>query len=150
MDVPTEVENANMQPEFMARFNKRLRRSRIAAVARSAGVQSAWSLTLLAGAGVPLAQALGAYKWVAPILGFLVVVASGAQGIFARTAGMGSAMDRLARSLASERRLYEMSAGPYAEQGDMFIRFVERSEEAIAGYDRAMVKANRKHSSRAG
>lgn len=139
--------DSTVQSAYIARFDKRLRRSRTAALARTAGVQSAWSLSLLAGAAVPLSQALGWDDWVAPVLGFVVVVASGAGGIFARTEGLGAAMDRLARSLAAERRQYDVGAGPYADTADGFELFVERSERAIAEYDRHMVEWSRRASS---
>ncbi len=68
---------------------------------------------IVAGAGVPLTEALGGPAWIGPILGFVVVVAVGIDRIFGRTTPAASAQDALRRGLARERRLFLSGASPY-------------------------------------
>jgi len=130
------------QAEYMQQYDRRLRRMSNAANARIFGIQTSWSVALLAGAAVPLVVALGTATWVTSILGFVVVVASGAERIFARTVGAGQALDRLRRRLAREQRLYLTATGPYSEEGDQFKHFVQRTEDAITAYDTTAVQAH--------
>jgi len=137
------ADKSSLEADFMRRLDRRIRRTRVAALARNAGVQAAWSLTLLAGAGVPL---VSSFDWnaTASVLGFVVVVASGAERIFARTADGGEAIERLHRGLASERRLYQACAGPYGDDATRFEQLVERTESLISIYDAAIVETNRR------
>ena len=130
------------QTEYIQQYDRRLRRMSRAANARIFGIQTSWSVALLAGAAVPLVVALGTATWVTSILGFVVVVATGAERIFARTVGAGAALDRLRRKLGTEQRLYLTVTGPYSEDGDQFKHFVQRTEDAITNYDNTAVRAH--------
>lgn len=133
------------ETEFTRDLDKRIRRWRVATHLRNGGLQSMWTVALLAGAGVPLVQSLGWSRSVASTLGFIVVAASGAERLFARTADSADALDKCRRGLESERRLYSTSAGPYTGEADPFRTFVERTEEITAEFDRRSLQANRDH-----
>jgi hypothetical protein len=138
---PTDAKES----EFIRDLDRRLRRWRVATHVRNGGLQSTWSVALLAGAGVPLVQSLGWSRSVASVLGFVVVVASGAERLFARTADQAEALDNCRRGLESERRLYSTAAGSYTGEPDSFRLFVERTEEITAEFDRRSLAAHRDH-----
>jgi hypothetical protein len=108
--------------------------------ARAFVVQATWIVILAAGAAVPLATALEWDDSVGPVLGFVVVVATGVERIFGRTTQGAVAVDELRRRLDRERRLLDTRRMEYAETDDPFGLFVARSEEAIDQYDRTMVE----------
>ncbi len=131
------------QQTYLAAVRRRVRRADAAVLSRVAGVQVAWSVALIAGASVPLVQAIGAGNtrvaanaaWITAILGFLVVIAQGADRLFARTSGVVRADDEMRRNLAREERLYLAGSGPYADAADPFHLFVERAEAELARHD---------------
>ena len=129
--------DAKEQRLYLDLVEKRCHRSNRAVLLRVVGIQTAWSATLLAGAAIPVAQALaepGNFEWVVSLLGFVVVVAAGADRLFARTRGTVEAHDMLRRSLRRERRLMLAGKGSYAD-GDAFDTYVTNVEAAIADYD---------------
>lgn len=105
---------------------------------RTGGLQTLWIIVIVAGAGVPLNEALSGPGWVGPVLGFTVVVAAGVERIFGRTTPAAAAQDALRRGLARERRLFLAGVGPYDGDG-AFELYAERSEQLVADYDQAMV-----------
>lgn len=121
---------------YLALVDRRLTQSNRAVLGRVVGIQTAWSVALLAGAAIPVAQALsapGEWEWVVSILGFVVVVAQGADRLFGRTRKTALAHDFLRRRLGRERRMWDAGEGPYAERD--FAAFVERVEGVIEEYD---------------
>jgi hypothetical protein len=66
-----------------------------------------WVVIVTAGAGVPLAAAVGWPDEVGPALGFVVVVvvASGIERIFGRTTPTAVAWEKLNRELSRQTRL---------------------------------------------
>jgi hypothetical protein len=130
---------------YLAEFDQRLRRWRRATLVRDVGLQSTWIIALLAGAGVPLVQSFAWDRGVASLLGFVVVVATGAERLFARTSEQADALDRCRRGLESERRMYMTATGPYTNESEHFRLFVERSEVITAAYDERSLRAQRNH-----
>ncbi len=126
------------QHEYTDQLRSRIRIGNAASGLRTGGIQALWVIVIVAGAGVPLTEALGGPSWVGPVLGFVVVVAAGIERVFGRTTPAASAQDALRRGLAREQRLYLCGAGPYGG-ADAFDRYAERSERLIAEYDEAMV-----------
>lgn len=126
------------QRQYLDDLRSRVRTGRLGALLRTLAIQGLWVLVVLAGAGVPLNQAVGGPGWVGPTLGFIVVVAAGIERVFARTTPAAAAQDVLRRGLAREHRLYLAGAGSYSGS-DAFARFAERCEQLIADYDRIMV-----------
>lgn len=126
-------------------YERRLRRKRgiadTAAVLRAGGIQFVWLVVLVAGAAIPLTEALvdDGWEWVSPVLGFVVVIAAGLERIFRRTTDAAVALDRLRRNLSRERRLLIAGAGPYATAQDPYALYAESCEGFIATYDDAMV-----------
>ncbi len=121
---------------YAAAVRARLRVARAAGRMRAGGIQVTWLVVVLAGAAVPLSQALEAPSWVGPVLGFTVVIAAGIERIFQRTTDAALALDALRRALErAERQL--VAPGPTAE-GDRAAAFVERCEEAFRDYDERM------------
>lgn len=126
-------------------YERRVSRKRgvayTAAVLRAGGIQAVWLVVLVAGAAIPLTEALvdEGWEWVSPVLGFVVVIAAGLERIFRRTTDAAAALDRLRRSLSRERRLLIAGAGPYAVAQDPFALYAESCEPFIATHDDAMV-----------
>jgi hypothetical protein len=122
-------------------IRSRLRVANVAAWLRASGIQIVWLVILIAGAAIPLSEALitSGWAWVSPTLGFIIVIAAGLERIFSRTTGAAVALDRLRRDLSRERRLLIARSGPYAELTDPFCTYAERAESVIAEYDQAMV-----------
>lgn len=102
-------------------------------------LQATWVIVLTAGAAIPLSAALGWPGWVAPVLGFSVVVATGLEKVFNRTTDGAVAVDRLRRALEQEGRLFRARRLHYADIDDPFDEYVCRSEAAIADFDRSML-----------
>lgn len=102
-------------------------------------LQATWVIVLTAGAAIPLSAALGWPGWIAPILGFSIVVATGLEKVFNRTTDGAVAVDRLRRTLDQEGRLFHARKLHYADTNDPFDEYVRRSEAAIAEFDRSML-----------
>ena len=132
------VIRSDAQQKYADQLGSRIRIGNAASGLRTGGIQALWIIVIVAGAGVPLTEALGGPSWVSPVLGFVVVVAAGMERIFGRTTPAASAQDALRRGLAREQRLYRSGATPYGA-ADAFDRYAERSERLIAEYDEAMV-----------
>ena len=103
---------------------------------RAAGRSQRWYrglklLTLVIGASIPVAAALGASAGVAGVLGGLVVVLEGTQQLFhyqenwLRYRGM-------AEALRTEKHLFEATGGPYAEAPQPLQLLAERIEALFA------------------
>ena len=124
-------------------MNRRVRRANAAVLSRVIGVQIAWSVSLLCGAGVALAQVWSGFddsssnapQWVSALLGFVIVVAQGADRLFARTSGVVQADDQMRRNMAREQRWFQAGAGPYLGSDDPFNLFVDRAEAELALHD---------------
>jgi hypothetical protein len=124
----------------------RLRIANLAAWGRASGIQVVWLVVLIAGAAIPLSEALlrEGWTWVSPVLGFIIVVAAGLERIFSRTTEAALALDQQRRDLSRERRLLIARSGPYANAADPEALYAERAEAAIATYDAAMIEYNRR------
>lgn len=106
-------------------------------------VHLSWVVVLLAGAAVPLAEALDLSSWVVALLGFTVVAFQGVDRLFDRTSRGSEAMDRLRRGLAREQRLLLVGGGDYAAMdaaADRAKLFVERCERLLGENDATMVE----------
>ncbi len=125
-------------------MDRKVRRLAAESSARAVVMQLNWIVVLMAGAAVPLSTALDWGDWVAPVLGFVVVVAAGIDRIFARTAPGAVAVDQLRRRLDREQRLWRARQLEYGDTDDPLGLYVLRSEEAIAEFDRAMIDYNRR------
>ena len=124
----------------------RLRLANLAARLRAGGIQVVWLVILIAGAAIPLTEALitEGWTWVSPVLGFVVVIAAGLERIFSRTTDAAAALDQLRRELSRERRLLIARSGPYAETEEPDNLYAARAEVLIASYDARMVEYNRR------
>jgi hypothetical protein len=133
------------QRSFDRHVRRRLRVANVAAWLRAGGIQFAWLVIVIAGAAIPLSEALigDGWSWVSPTLGFLIVIAAGVERIFGRTTEAAVALDSLRRELARERRMLTASAGPYSLADDRFGLYAERTEEHIARYDERMIAYHR-------
>ncbi|MGB3256407.1 MAG: hypothetical protein WBG89_14460 [Ornithinimicrobium sp.] len=126
------------QQEYVQELRSRIKMGNLGALLRTGGIQALWIVVILAGAGVPLNEAVDGPSWVGPALGFVVVVAAGVERIFARTTPAAAAQDTLRRSLSREQRIFLARAGVYSEE-DAFDRYIVRCEQLIADYDQTMV-----------
>ncbi|MGB3686433.1 MAG: hypothetical protein WA991_11485 [Ornithinimicrobium sp.] len=97
--------HASGHQRYIAFVRARIRIGNTAAMLRTVVIQSLWIIVIIAGAGVPLSAALHGPEWVAPILGFAVVVAAGIERVFRRTTSAAVAQDSLRRGLAREQRM---------------------------------------------
>jgi len=133
------------QRAFEREVRRRLRAASLAAWLRAGGIQVAWLVIVIAGAAIPLSEALidTGWSWVSPTLGFLIVIAAGVERIFGRTTEAAVALDSLRRDLARERRMIRALAGPYALADDPFVLYAERTEEHFARYDERMIAYHR-------
>jgi hypothetical protein len=131
-------------------IESKIRSATLATRLRGFGVQLLWIVVVLAGAGVPLNQALGGPRWVGPVLGFVVVVAAGVERIFSRTTVAAAAHDELRRSLEQEKRLFTARAGSYAGSDAPFAAFASRCEEIIGKHDQTLIAEGRKMTKDAG
>jgi hypothetical protein len=133
------------QRTFDRHIRRRLRAANVAAWLRAGGIQFAWLVIVVAGAAIPLSEALidQGWSWVSPKLGFLIVIAAGVERIFGRTTEAAVALDCLRRELARERRMLTATAGPYSLADDRFALYAERTDEHIARYDERMVAYHR-------
>ncbi len=130
---------------------KRARRANLAVESRLVGIQVTWSVALIAGTGVTVMQAFRqSENWlghnsalITALLGFVVVVAQGADRLLGRTAAGAAPDDVLRRGLARERRLFDAGEGPYKGSDDSFSVFVERVENLLAANDYAVMAYNR-------
>lgn len=125
-------------------IRRRLRIANGAAWFRATGIQVVWLVVLIAGAGVPLTQALTSdgWTWVNPVLGFVVVIGAGVERIFSRTTEAAVSLDVLRRNLARERRLLMAGSGEYAASDHPHRLYAERVEALIATYDGKMIDYN--------
>ena len=130
--------------DFDRDVRRRLRVANAAAWFRATGIQIVWLVVLLAGAGVPLTQALASdgWGWVTPVLGFVVVIGAGLERIFSRTTEAAVSLDVLRRSLARERRLLMSGSDEYAASEHPQRLYAERVEAHIAAYDEKMIEYN--------
>ena len=124
---------------YVEELRSRIRIGNAASLLRTGGIQALWIVVIVAGAGVPLNEAVGGPDWVAPTLGFVVVVAAGIERVFGRTTPAAAAQDVLRRGLAREQRLFLSRSGPYQDE-DAFEVYTERAERLIAEYDHVMVQ----------
>ena len=132
--------------KFDRMVRSRLRLANLAARLRAGGIQVVWLVVLIAGAAIPLTEALitDGWTWVSPVLGFVVVIAAGLERIFSRTTDAAAALDQLRRELSRERRLLIARSGPYAETGEPHNLYATRAEAVIASSDARMVDYNRR------
>jgi hypothetical protein len=139
-DSPSTVDHR----EYDRVVRSRLRVANTAAWLRASGIQVVWLIILIAGAGVPLTQALDTdgWTWVNPTLGFIVVIAAGVERIFSRTTPAAVSLDVLRRDLARERRLLMTRSDAYESADDPHRLYAERVEGHIALYDEKMVDYN--------
>jgi hypothetical protein len=102
-------------------------------------IHLSWIIVLAAGAAVSVVEAVDLPSWVAPVLGFVVVLFQGIGRVFGRTSQGSRAMDLLRRRLAHEQRLVLVRAGPYATVGEPMKLFIERCEQLLTENDATMV-----------
>jgi hypothetical protein len=124
---------------YLDEIRRRDRRARWGTRLRYLVMHVSWIIVLLAGAAIALVEVFGLSSWVAPLLGFVVVVFQGVDRIFERTARGALAMDVLRRGLEREQRLLLVGGGPYAIAEDRGSLFAARCEDLIAENDRTMV-----------
>lgn len=126
-------------------IRRRLRYADAAGRLRAGGIQMVWLLIVIAGAAIPLTEALKSdgWEWVSPVLGFVVVVASGLERIFSRTTVAAAAVDELRRDLARQRRQLLAGCGEYDGAVDPFRLYAERTEEAMLRYDQQVIAYNK-------
>ncbi|MGA9279566.1 hypothetical protein [Ilumatobacter sp.] len=127
------------QKAYLREIRRRERRATLSTRGRYVAIHLSWIVVLLAGAGVPLAQALGSPAWVAAMLGFVVVAFQGFDRIFGRTSEGSRSMDLLRRRLAREQRLMLAGGGQYAAGVDRIEVFVDRCEDLLLANDDEMV-----------
>ncbi len=129
------------QVQYDRHLRRRLQLADTAAWLRAGGIQAVWLVVLLAGAAVPLSDAIlrDGWTWVSPMLGFIIVVAAGLERIFRRTTDAAVPLDELRRKVARERRLLLAGAENYGDPGATYALYAERVEQHIAEYDRQMV-----------
>ncbi len=127
---------------------RRRRRSTWEVGLRTFTMQVTWIVVLAAGAAVPLAAALGWPGWVAPVLGFVIVVATGIEKIFGRTTDAAVAVDALRRRLDRERRKRDARSGSDEAESDGFDAYVRGCERAIAEFDASMLAYTKKATGR--
>ena len=141
MTEPEALAPTSGQKTFARLVRRRLRVASFAVWLRAGGIQFAWMVILVAGAAIPLSEALidEGWSWISPTLGFLIVVAAGVERIFGRTTDAAVALDKLRRELAREHRMLMAATGPYSLADDRFALYAQRTEEHIARYDEQMV-----------
>jgi hypothetical protein len=132
--------------KFDQMVRSRLRLANLAARLRAGGIQVVWLVIIIAGAAIPLAEALitDGWTWVSPVLGFVIVIAAGLERILSRTTDAAVALDQLRRELSRERRLLIARSGPYADAEEPLSLYAMRAEAVIASYDASMVDYNRR------
>jgi hypothetical protein len=144
--VDTDLEGLTENQKRYQRLTKRrFRAANIAVWLRAGGIQAVWLVVLIAGAAIPLTEAIivDGWTWVSPVLGFVIVVAAGVERIFSRTAGAAGALDELRRGLMQERRLLLAKSGEYATSDEPFALWAQRSEDRITSYDQRMIAHNK-------
>jgi hypothetical protein len=120
--------NTSEQRRYVEQLHARIRVGNAASMLRTGGIRTLWIIVVVAGAGVPLNEAIGGPVWFGPALGFVVVVAAGIERIFGRTTPAAAAQDLLRRGLARERRLFLSGAAAYGAS-NAFDLYAERSEQ---------------------
>lgn len=140
-DLPEAEPLTPGQQHYDRLLGRRLRVANVAAWLRAGGIQAVWLVVLVAGAAVPLSDALisDGWTWVSPMLGFVIVVAAGLERIFRRTTDAAAFLDELRRNVARERRLLLAGADVYGDPDASYARYAERVEQHIGVYDRHMV-----------
>lgn len=140
-DLPVVEASTPGQQRYEQLVGRRLRVANAAARMRASGIQAVWLVVLVAGAAVPLSEALmtDGWTWVSPVLGFVIVIAAGLERIFRRTTEAAVPLDELRRNVARERRLLLAGADVYGDADATYALFAERVEQHIGVYDRAMV-----------
>lgn len=131
------------QRRYVDDVDRRIRRLRNEVWWRTTTIQVLWLIVVLAGAAVTLSNALGGWDWIEPTLGFVVVVAAGAERIFARTSGKAATVDELRRALSHEHRMLVTATGDYADAATAFATFAARCEDAIETHDRRTIEEDR-------
>jgi hypothetical protein len=130
---------------YKKEMRRRIRRTTVRTRTRLFTMQMMWVVVLAAGAAVPLATALKWHAWVGPVLGFVVVVASGTERIYGRTTPAAVAWEKLNRELDRQTRLFNTSTLEYAEYAEYarrherFALYVKHSEKAIRKFDKTML-----------
>jgi len=129
------------QRRYERKLERRIWLADTAARLRATGIQVVWLVILVAGAAVPLSDAVLTedWSWVSPTLGFVIVVAAGLERIFRRTTDAAVSLDELRRKVSRERRLLMAGAEEYAAPDASYALYAERIESHIAEYDRQMV-----------
>ena len=124
------------QVEYIELVERRRRGADRRVRARTVRAQASMAVTLLAGAGVTLTPAVTDVTWVAPTLGFLVVVSQGASRLLVRTGRNAPAADKLRRSLGASQRQLNANIGEYSDPSNAFKTFARETEDALDLYDR--------------
>ena len=128
------------QRAYLREIRRRERRATWSTRGRYVAIHMSWIVVLLAGAAVPLAQALGSPAWVGAVLGFVVVAFQGFDRIFGRTSQGSRSMDLLRRRLAREQRMMLVGGGQYAADVDRVHVFVDRCEDLLVANDDEMIE----------
>jgi len=127
------------QRAYLREIRRRDRRATWGTRSRYVSIQLSWIIVLVAGAAVSLTDVFDLPSWVAPVLGFVVVVFQGIERVFGRTSQGSKAMDLLRRKLAHEQRLVLVGGGPYATVGEPMEVFIERCEQLLTENDETMI-----------
>lgn len=109
------------QQEYVEELRSRIKTGNLGALLRTGGIQALWIIVILAGAGVPLNEAVEGPGWVGPTLGFVVVVAAGVERVFARTTPAAAAQDTLRRGLSREQRIFLARADIYGGEDALIV-----------------------------
>ena len=128
------------QRHYEREVRRRLRQLVAQSRLRAFFMQVTWIVILAAGAAVPLATALDWPDWAGPVLGFVVVIATGLERIFRRTTTASVAVEALRQRLDRERRRYAVGGLGGSVDEDLFERFVRRCEEAFDDFDETMLE----------
>ncbi|MEM9561360.1 MAG: hypothetical protein AAGA93_02000 [Actinomycetota bacterium] len=129
---------------YMAEVDRRLWQATWQVRFRVGAIQLSWVIVTIAGAAVALVEAFDWPRWVAALLGFVVVVFQGFERIFGRTTEGSRSVDVLRRDLGREKRLYLTGEGRYKDDADPFSSFVGVAEAIIARNDDEEVAYNAK------
>ena len=138
-------DDAKRQRRYERKIRFRLRIANVSLLLRAGGLPVIWLVVVVAGAAVPLSEAIieEGWEWVTPTLGFVVVVAAGLERIVSRTTGAAVALDELRRSLTRERRRRLAAVDEYADATTSFAVYVRTAEELFRTYDERMVEHNK-------
>jgi hypothetical protein len=147
-----DAETRARRERYVRELEKRARQARRDVFLLRFGVQLSWAVSLVAGAAISLVQAFGEnVGWsegtgntLTAVLGFVVVVAQGADRLLSRGARGAAASDLLHRTVERERRTLEVGEGPYRGAVDPFSLFVDRMEAALLDDDKAAIRTTQR------